>query len=144
MVAVNYTKKMKNNIYVSLECIKNIRSERVYDEIREEFGFDYEKHDEFCEIPRSFGNADTEPINIDDVINILSDLKEMGSTHVQMEYDSDHYEYMFSGMKIQLADEKLIAKYEKHREKEKNIDMKIGDLYKQIAELKQERKIIED
>ena len=135
---------MKNNVYVTLELVKNVRSERVYDEIREEFGFDYEKHDDFCEIPRSFGSADTEPIKIDDVIKILTDLKEMGSTHVQMEYDCDHYEYTFSGMKIQLAEERLINKYLKHCEKEKNIDVKISDLNKQIRELQQERKIIED
>jgi hypothetical protein len=135
---------MKNNVYVSTELVKNVTSERVYDEIREEFGFDYEKHDDYCEIPRSFGAADGEPMNIDAAIKILSDLKEMGSTHVQMEYDTDHYEYIFSGMKIQLADEKLIAKYEKHQEKERNIDDKIALLNKEIRELEQERKIIED
>ena len=135
---------MKNNVYISTELVKNINSEPVWGKLKDDFGFDYDIHDEFHNIHRSYGNADSEPIDIDTAIKTLSELKEMGSTHVQIDYHCDHGEYIFSGMKIQLADEKLISKYEKHMEKERSIDYKIALLNKEIRELEQERKIIED
>ena len=78
MDPVNYTKKKDNKIYVSKELVQNITSDYLYDEIHKQYGYDYLTHDDFCEINRSFGNADSEPINIDNAIKILTELKEKG------------------------------------------------------------------
>lgn len=134
---------MEKNIYISKELVDNIYSDELDFLLHEEFGYDCEKHDHFYEIPRSFGRADSEPLEINKAIEILTKLKEKGSTHVQIEYNYDHIQYIFSGIKIELADEKLIEKFKKHQEKEKRCDDKISKLLKEIRELENEKNIID-
>lgn len=130
---------MENNkVYVSKKVIGDVCSDDVTYELQDKFGFDYEKHESFVEIPRSFGKANTEPIDINQPIKILNDLKEKGSSHVQIFYDEGHREYIFSGIKIELADDGLIDRYEKYQEKHFKINKEILDLYKKIGLLQKE------
>ena len=125
---------MENNVYISKEVVDDIYSGELDFLLREEFGYDYDKHDHLHEIYRSFGRADSEPININQAIDILTKLKEKGSTHVQIEYHRDHIEYIFSGIKIQKADSDLNEKFERHKAKEEMCDEQIRELEKQIIE----------
>ena len=131
---------MKNNkIYISKKVIGDVCSNDVTSELYDQFGFDIEKHDYFVEIPRSFGAADSDPIDINQAIKILTDLREKGSSHIQIFYHCDHREYIFSGMKIELADDELIDRYENYQEDQRKIDNEISELYEKIKELKKEK-----
>jgi hypothetical protein len=126
------------DIFVSVELIKDICSEEVSYTLKESFGFDYEKDHNFYEIPRSFGRADAEPIDIDEAISILQELKDKNSTHVQIEYHVGHREYIFSGMRIELATDELIEKYKKHQQELEREELEVAIKLKQleIQELK--------
>jgi hypothetical protein len=127
-------------IMVSVEVVEDIFSEDVRYSLRKKFGFDFENGDEFYEIPRSFGVADSEPIDIDEAITILQRLKSKNSTHVQIEYHSDHQEYIFSGMKIELATDDLIAKYKEYWVKRKELETLVNSKELEIREIKKQIK----
>lgn len=104
-------------VYVSKSCVGNIEETELDFVLDEEFNA-FDEDDERCliEINRApLPKVDTEPINIDTLMNDLEQLKSKGATHVQMFYHTDHLGYEISGIKIELADEELIERYEAHQ-----------------------------
>lgn len=128
--------KEHKEIFVSVELIKDIHSEEIVSELMERFGYDFEKDHIFYKIPIGLGKADAEPIDIDKAISILQELKNENSTHVQIEYNPHHREYIFSGIRIELATEELIDKYKKYREERKELEETIIIKELEIFELR--------
>ena len=79
--------------------------------------FDVPDSDDMYEIDKNFGLAsDNESISIEDVVGVLNSLKDLGATHVQIDYHSDHVEYMFDGIKFEKSDSETIERYKKYHE----------------------------
>jgi len=68
--------------------------------------------DEFVEITKGRGSADSHPIRIDKMIEILQSLKSDGCSHVEIEYHCDHIGYDISGSKIEKSSSEDIESYE--------------------------------
>ena len=105
-------------------------------EFKDDFKFDWESDIDFIEIDvimdeklRKGHYVDTTPLKLSDLDKIVKKLKKKGATHVQMIHHGDHHGYEFSGFKIGLADDELIAKYDAE-------SLKRDKLYKEYNKLK--------
>lgn len=104
-------------------------------ENREAFGWeDHDTHD-FNELTNSIMMTDVEPISIEKLIGILHQAQAAGSTHIAIEYHSDHIGYDITGIEMRPStDEEVLDHVEKKRsEQEKR--RKIHDLKAQIAKI---------
>ena len=106
----------KEVIYITKEVIVNVEHSELDFILHSDFGFDYETHSDFVELLKGNPDVTNEPIKIDRLIESLQELKEKGSTHVALNYHTDHIGYEMTGYKIYLATEEQIKDYE---EKEK-------------------------
>jgi uncharacterized protein YaaN involved in tellurite resistance len=95
-------------------------------------------------------------ISAQSLSNIINDLIDKGSTHIQIEPQYDHYGYIISGTKLETISEKSAAKYKiddinneiKIRENElkrdySSIEQKqkeIDKLYEELKQLKNNKK----
>lgn len=123
-------------VYVTKRLVDDIEHSEIDFELYNEFGFDYDTHSEFVEIPiGKQGGADGYPINIDKMIKTLEDMKAKGATHVEMNYHCDHIGYEISGYEIKLSKQEEIDIYENERLKQRQKEAKILELYKQIQDL---------
>lgn len=77
------------------------------------------------------------PVNIDDVIKTMEQLKKSGSNYCEIMYHSDHNGYVFNGMEIRKSTEAEIKKHAKGEAKRKKIEKQMRELQKQY-EKKQE------
>lgn len=123
-------------IYVT----KTVKFEKSADELdfdnREIFGWeDHDKH-EFTEICNELAATDAEPIEIDRLIAILTEAKQNGSTHVAVEYHTDHIGYDITGFEMRVSTEEEIEKYRADRDAEKERRRKIHELQSQIQKLR--------
>ena len=127
---------MEEIMYITKEVIGDVEHSEIDFLIRDEFGFDYENHQELVEIEVGNGDVRNEPINIDTLIESLQGLKEKGSTHVSLDYHCDHIGYEMTGYKIYLSTEEQINVYEEKlkikREKELKL-MALREEYSKIA-----------
>lgn len=122
-------------MYLKKTKIEQCYSE--YNELQKEFGYDPEEDDRFETI--GVGDSDytgVEPMNIDALINILTDLKTKGSTHVELAFNEDHQEYKIVGSKITLAEQAEIDELLKREEKEFLKRQEIKKLYDEIHKIK--------
>ena len=90
-------------IYVTKTHIADNNVSELDFTLYDKFGFDRDAGDggnEFVEITDKLGRADSEPIEIDSLIEILKSLKEKGSNYVQLDYHCDHLGYDISGYDI--------------------------------------------
>lgn len=102
---------------------------------REQFGWeDYDKQ-EFVEIMVGNPSTSDEPISIDNLIEILQEAKAAGSTHVAIDYHSDHIGYDISGVELRLSTDEEIEKCEAKRKAEQDKRRQIHDLQSQIMKL---------
>lgn len=63
----------------------------------------------------------SDAMNIDDMFSVLNNLKEKGSTHIEVMYHIDHRGYVFNGLIMQRATEEEIQNFENEiKEKSKN------------------------
>lgn len=100
--------------------------------LEKEFGFDYENHEDFFIEGDYAGYADAFPINIDRIIQELSNMKAAGATHVEIGYHCDHIGYIFEGYQITLMTETEVNQLKQKQESERRKQEKINDLRKQI------------
>jgi len=94
---------MKNGIIK--RHIDWITSEAIY--VWDKFFSQEEAEEEYPEIieidPPKWGGGDPSPIQIEEVMKILQDLKEEGCSHVEIDWHCDHLEYEFYGYEIRKA-----------------------------------------
>jgi ribonuclease HI len=123
-------------MYITKEVIEDVEHSEIDFLIRDEFGYDYENDQELVEIEVGNGDVTNEPISIDTLIESLQELKQKGSTHVALNYHTDHIGYEMTGYKIYLSTEEQISSYEEKlkikREKELKL-MALREEYNKIA-----------
>jgi hypothetical protein len=133
--------KLENNmdkVFITKTLIKNDNQSELDFVLQNEFDFDYDKNSDFVEIlTKNFRayHADGDPIRIDDMIKVLQNLKDSGSTHVQIETHHDHHGYDISGFEIRLSTQEEIDKFNSEMESRNKIN-KINELQKQIDLIK--------
>jgi hypothetical protein len=127
---------MEEIMYITKEVIGDVEHSEIDFLIRDDFGFDYENDQELVEIEVGNGDVRNEPISIDTLIESLQELKQKGSTHVALNYHTDHIGYEMTGYKIYLSTEEQINSYEEKlkikREKELKL-MALREEYSRIA-----------
>lgn len=124
-------------VYITKTLIKNDNQSELDFVLQDEFGFDYENNSDLVQIEKTSNYyADAEPIRIDEMIEILNNLKKSGSTHVQIESHGDHHGYDISGFEIRLSTEEEINEYELDLKIKKDKKDKISELQKQIEKIK--------
>ena len=127
---------MEEIMYITKEVIGDVEHSEIDFLIRDDFGFDYENDQELVEIEVGNGDVRNEPISIDTLIESLQELKQKGSTHVALNYHTDHIGYEMTGYKIYLSTEEQISSYEEKlkikREKELKL-MALREEYNKIA-----------
>lgn len=102
---------MDNNIYITKTFIgENDQSELDFT-LQDQFGFDYERFDDFITIENGVGSTDATPMNIDDMIKILNDLKSKGATHIEINDHCDHHGYNISGFEIRKSTDEEVNKF---------------------------------
>jgi hypothetical protein len=125
-------------MYVTKTLIENVDFDELDIDLQEEFEFkfNYEDDDEFEVIDKGRGRADGYPVNIDRMIAKLQELKNAGSTHVELDYHCDHIGYEISGYEIRLSTEEEKQEFDEINKQEREKQQKIRDLYNQINEIK--------
>jgi predicted butyrate kinase (DUF1464 family) len=127
---------MEEIMYITKEVIGDVEHSEIDFLIRDDFGFDYENDQVLVEIEVGNGDVRNEPISIDTLIESLQELKQKGSTHVALNYHTDHIGYEMTGYKIYLSTEEQINSYEEKlkikREKELKL-MALREEYNKIA-----------
>lgn len=114
---------------------KSIQSEETNWILNKTFGFiddDMYGVIETSNVKRYYNN----PILLDNVINILEDIKESGNNFVSINYHRLHEEYVFKPLHIAKSTQEQIDVYEAKELSEKEKNDKIKALEAQIAELK--------
>ena len=122
-------------MYIKKTLVEDHSFSEIDFDLNEEFGFDYDEHDELIEIVQGHGDADTYPIKIDRMIEALTALKNLGATHVELDYHCDHIGYEISGFEIRLATEDEVKIYTDAEEAKKAKSAKRQDLLRQLHEL---------
>jgi hypothetical protein len=129
---------MENKMFVKKTHIEDHGFSELDFDLQEEFNFDYNELEEFDEICSGQGDADGYPIKIDRVIEALTALKNLGATHVEMDYHCDHIGYEISGYEIRLATEEEIKTFTDVENARKEKELKRLDLQRQLRELDRE------
>jgi hypothetical protein len=127
---------MEEYFYITKEVIGDVEHSEIDFLIRDDFGFDYENDQELVEIEVGNGDVRNEPISIDTLIESLQELKQKGSTHVALNYHTDHIGYEMTGYKIYLSTEEQINTYEEKIKvrREKNLKLEaLREEYSRIA-----------
>jgi hypothetical protein len=127
-----------DKVFITKTLIKNDNQSELDFILQDEFNFDYDRNSEFVEIKKNLETyyADAEPIRIDDMIKVLQNLKDSGSTHVQIETHHDHHGYDISGFEIRLSTQEEIDEFNSEIEARNNKMNKILELQKQIELIK--------
>lgn len=136
-----HTPLERNDVNLVKELVGEESFSELDFELQNEFGFDYDNGGEFNVTQKdNSDNAseDATPIKVDDLINVLQNLKKKGATHVQLEHHGDHIGYDISGWKIRKASDKDVEVEKKKSLKEKVKQEKISKLRKQIEEIENE------
>ena len=129
---------MSSKMFVKKTHIDDFGFSELDFDLHEEFNFDYNELDEFDEICSGQGDADGYPIKIDRVIEALTALKNLGATHVEMDYHCDHIGYEISGYEIRLATEDEVKTFTDVENARKEKELKRLDLQRQLRELDRE------
>ena len=105
-----------NSIFYKNQLIGAESFDSLDFELQEEFGFDYDAHDDFVEIKEGFGGKiicntwEASPVKIDKLIEMLLSYKEKGADYVEIEDNPDSHGYDLSFFKIAKATEGDIKK----------------------------------
>jgi len=131
---------MEKTYYLLTKYTKEVElSEIDFDLYEEALGKNWE--DDKVEITKTAGGSwegESYPININKVINILNELKEKGSSHVEIMYHCDHIGYVFNGAEIRRANDTEVLEHLKYSDTQEQEDKKreIELLEKRLKELK--------
>lgn len=123
------------NIYATRTLVYENEISEIDFKLKEEFGFDYEKHEDFLIEGDSNGYADAYPIKIEEVIQELVNMKEAGATHVEIGYHCDHIGYIFEGYRIKPMSTEDAKSIENKKNAEEEKQKKISELKRQIQML---------
>jgi hypothetical protein len=69
-------------------------------ELYDEFGFDSEKEDDFDIIENDEYYLESYIVNINKIKQMILDAEKAGATHLQIDYNCDHYSYVIQGSKL--------------------------------------------
>ena len=122
-------------IYINKTVVSDHNFSELDFDLQEEFGFNYEEFDDLVEIQKGHGHADAYPIKIDRMIQALESLKNLGATHVELEYHCDHIGYDITGYEIKLSSNEDIERYVNAKDLEEKKRLKKQDLLRQLKEL---------
>ena len=128
----------ENKIYITKEVIENKEHSEIDFLIRDEFEIDYESDYELIELIQGKPDVINESINIDLMIKTLQELKEKGSTHVSLDYHSDHIGYEMTGYKIYHSTEEQIKDYEEKLSNRRKKEKKLNGLLEEIRRIQNE------
>ena len=127
---------MENVIYLHQ---KNIREISLESRPHEELGYNYDEHDDY----RELGDgtlSDAGLINIETLINNLTEMRSHGATHVACDWHCDHGELDLYGVEYRLAtQEEIDAHHNWNKAKEETSKQReIDALEKRLKALKDE------
>lgn len=118
-------------------------SEIDFDLYQREIGDEYDGYlteiKVYCQ--KSTWSEESYPINIDKVIEVLSNLKKDGANYVEIMYHCDHIEYVFNGVevrkatKIEIEEDKKIKDsiyYKKKQDEIESLERKLKQLRSDI------------
>lgn len=125
---------MSDKIYITKKVIRNMETEELDFEIMEQFGDPNE--DDFDIIEYGVSKADAAPIKISSMMEILTDLKEQGATHVEIEFHVDHQSYILSSSNIALSTKEEAEAYLSKKMSQTEKLSKIAELQKQIDQIR--------
>lgn len=123
---------MSKNIFFHKRNIQEISLESRPEE---ELGFDYDSHDEYVNLGDGF-LTDVGLVNIDLLIENLTEMKSNGVTHVSCDWHSDHQELDLYGVQYRLANQEEIDAYKEALTVKENA-RKQREIEKLEAKLKQ-------
>jgi hypothetical protein len=129
---------MEENIYITKEVIANVEHSELEFILYSDFGFDYDTHSEFVELLKGNPDVTNEPIKIDRLIESLQELKEKGSTHVALDYHTDHIGYEMTGYKIYHSTEEQIKTHVDKQKTKHEKDLKIEALRNEMRRIENE------
>ena len=130
-----------NNIFVTSKLISRKEFSELDIQFKEDFGFNYKDDEEFIlieKIEKGIRNypLESEPIDIDKLINYLNSIKEKGANYAGIDFHCDHQSYIIGGYSIRFSDDKEISEYQEIEQKEKEKQEKILKLHEEIHKLK--------
>jgi hypothetical protein len=128
-----------NRIYIIKEHVGSFEHGELDYELSNRFGFEYEDGSSFIELEKGHGSVDNTPIDINTLLETITELKSRGATHVSIDYHCDHIAYELSGYYIQQADPSLVEAYEETSRIEEARRNKIDLLKKELAELENQK-----
>jgi hypothetical protein len=126
------------NIYITKKVVEEFSINELHIDLYDEFGFSYDILDSFEEIVIKKSNyirTDSEPINIDKLINKLQEMKSNGSSHIALEYNCGHVGYDITGYNIYKSTNEEIQKLIDEKTKELEKQIKIRKLQEEINKL---------
>ena len=128
---------MKQQVYVTKTLIDGVSVSEIDFDLYEEFGVDISGDDELVilEANPDRGDADGYPINIDRMMKMLQDLKDSGSTHVELDYHCDHIGYNVDGYKYEKSTNPETDEYLSKQKHRANIEKQKTELRDKIKAL---------
>jgi len=123
------------NVYVTKTLVEKTEFSELDFDLYDEFRFSCDEDNDFIEIEKGRGYADTYPIKIEKLIEKLQSLKEKGSTHVELSYLCDHIGYNIDGYKMELSNNKDISDYKIKNKFERDKYEKIKKLQDEIRQI---------
>jgi hypothetical protein len=100
---------------------KNIQKISLDSRPSEELGFDYDTHEDYTELGETLF-SDAGLVNIENLINKLTEMRSHGATHVACDWHCDHQELDLYGVEYRLATQDDIDAY--HNKNKKQVEDK--------------------
>jgi hypothetical protein len=127
---------MENIIFIHQN---NIKQTSLDCRPHEELGYDYETHDDYIEIGDVL-QTDGGLVNIETLINKLTEMRSHGATHVACDFHCDHVELDLYGVEYRLAKPEEIQAFHdrKNQSEEKRKQREIEALEIKLNTLKGE------
>jgi len=98
---------------------KNIQEISLDSRPFEELGFDYDTHEDYTELGETLF-SDAGLVNIENLINKLTEMRSHGATHVACDWHCDHQELDLYGVEYRLATQDEIDAY--HNKNKKQVE----------------------
>lgn len=111
-------------------------TENLYATLQGYIGYDGLKYDDIDIINIGYGRADSEPMPIEDLKEMIRWVEAKGSTHVAIDYNCDHDEYEISGYTYEELNAVELEEIENKKLTEAEKIEKIRNLEKQIQDIK--------
>lgn len=130
----------KEKIYITKTPIEKVETSELELTLKENFDFDFDSdYSDFIEIRKNCGYMEGgSPIKIDNMINILQDMKKKNANYVEIDYHCDHDTYILSSYNIELSPQEDIDEFERKFEESENKKNEIRKLQNEINKLRNE------